>query len=90
MAKPRGPQIPRLGKVRTDADVRRDLRRLLEPTFQRWDKWSKPDANSIRESEARHVRSGGREEHIGNPEVSGPRLRSRWSRKQKFAGTSLI
>jgi hypothetical protein len=90
MAKPRGPQIPRLGKVRTEADMRRDLRRQFEPMFQRWDAWSKPSADSIRAATESHVRRGGREEHAGNPKVSGPGLRSRWSRKQKFAGTSLI
>jgi len=90
MAKPRGPQIPRLGKVRTEADMRRDLRRQFEPMFQRWDTWSKPSADSIRTATESHVRRSSGQEHAGNTPVSGPRLHSRWSRKQKFAGTSLI
>ena len=89
MAKPRGPYVPRLSKVRTDLDMRRDLRRQLETVFQRWDVWSKPDADSLRITTRGDVRSGSGQEHAGNPKERGQGFRIRRTRKLKFAGKSL-
>jgi hypothetical protein len=89
MAKPRGPYIPRLERLRTTANMRYDLTQQFTAAHSRWLQWSTPDADSIRAAEESHVRSSVRQEHSGDSEVSGQGLRGRRSRKLKFAGKSL-
>jgi hypothetical protein len=89
MAKPRGPYVPRLLPKRAEEGIRRDLMLQFTAAHLRWLQWSTPDADSIRAAEESHVRSRSRQEHTGDPEVSGEGLRGRWSRKLKFAGKSL-
>ena len=89
MVKLRVPRIPRLKPYRTEFTIQRDLAKQFESIFERYEQWSKPDADSIRSAEEGHVRRGVRQKYLGDTEIGGPRLRSSRSRKLQVTRKSL-